>query len=154
MPMAYTPYHWPFWTGLSVSQPMFDWMICVKHGLQLCWTRSSTIVSNPPASPGAAKMASRPAWTDAVSSVFFSQVSGQVQLAEVVAEVVVARRVVDAVLGLEQGGVGAGVVGDVEAEVQPVLGQRPLEHDAHLVHEQFVAEAVLARLDRLEAGAG
>ena len=78
----------------------------------------------------------------------------EVQVAEVVAEARVAGRVADAALGLAQGRVGAGEVPDVEADVEPVLLERLLDHEADLVEQELVAEAVLPGLDGEQAGAG
>ena len=82
------------------------------------------------------------------------QVRRQVQVAEVLTEVRIADRVADAALGLAQGRVGTGEVPDVEADVELVLLERLLDHEADLVEQELVAEAVLPGLDGEQAGAG
>ena len=82
------------------------------------------------------------------------QVCRKVQVAEVLTEVRIAGRVADATLGLAQCRVGAGEIPDVEADVELVLLERLLDHQADLVEQELVAEAVLPGLDREYSRAG
>ena len=81
-------------------------------------------------------------------------VGRHVQVAEVVAELVVADRVPDATLRLANRGVVAREVAHQEPEVETIPMRGLLHHEADLVQQGRVAEAILAGLDGEQAGRG